>query len=130
VNGCSSNGCWTGDLPSFWRTGARAPTTPTAAGNTAALIERVAAVPGRRVLNSADPDAPSGMEIARTIAGYLGHEWDEVLREDGAGPTLGHIRIDGVRVHAGHARVGAVGRGDFRDVAVLAVDAAPAGEHR
>jgi nucleoside-diphosphate-sugar epimerase len=61
----------------------------TAATNTAALIERVAAAPGRRVLNSADPDAPSGLEIARTIAGYLGHAWEEVLLEDDAEPGLG-----------------------------------------
>ncbi|MGH2586432.1 MAG: NAD-dependent epimerase/dehydratase family protein [Dehalococcoidia bacterium] len=61
----------------------------TAAVNTAALIERIAAVPGRRVLNSADPDAPSGLEIARTIAGYLGHEWDEILLNDDAEPDLG-----------------------------------------
>jgi len=62
----------------------------TAAVNTAALIERIAAVPGRRVLNSADPDAPSGLEIARTIAGYFNHEWDEILLNDDAEPALGH----------------------------------------
>lgn len=61
----------------------------TAAVNTAALIERVAAVPGRRILNSADPDAPSGLEIARTIAAYLGHTWDEILLNDDAEPDLG-----------------------------------------
>lgn len=61
----------------------------TAAVNTAALIERAAAVPGRRVLNSADPDSPSGLEIARTIAGYLGHEWDEILLDAGVEPDLG-----------------------------------------
>lgn len=61
----------------------------TAAVNTAALIERVAAVPGRRILNSADPDAPSGGEIARTIARYLGHQWNEILLNDDAEPDLG-----------------------------------------
>ena len=61
----------------------------TAAVNTAALIERVAAVPGRRILNSADPDAPSGLAIARTIAAYLGHAWDEILLDDDAEPDLG-----------------------------------------
>lgn len=61
----------------------------TAAANTAALIERIAAVPGPRVLNSADPDAPRGLEIARTIAGYLGHEWEEILLGDDAEPDLG-----------------------------------------
>jgi nucleoside-diphosphate-sugar epimerase len=55
---------------------------PTAAVNIAALIEAVAAVPGRRILNSADPDAPNGLEIARTIAARLDHAWEEVLVDD------------------------------------------------
>jgi nucleoside-diphosphate-sugar epimerase len=52
---------------------------PTAAANIAALIEAVAHSPGSRVLNSADPDAPSAREIAQTIAAHLGHDWNEVL---------------------------------------------------
>jgi nucleoside-diphosphate-sugar epimerase len=52
---------------------------PTAATNIAALVEIAAAKPGARVLNSADPDAPSGLEIARTVARHLGHEWEEIL---------------------------------------------------
>lgn len=52
---------------------------PTAAANIAALVEVVAAIPGRRILNSADPDAPSALEISRTIARQLDHVWDEVL---------------------------------------------------
>ena len=52
---------------------------PTAAANVAALIETVADRPGARILNSADPDAPSGLEISRTIARHLGHEWEEIL---------------------------------------------------
>ena len=56
---------------------------PTAAANIAALIETVADKPGTRILNSADPDAPNGLEIARTIARRLDHEWDEILL-DGA----------------------------------------------
>jgi len=51
----------------------------TAAANIAALIETVAANPGRRILNSADPDAPDGLRIARVIATHLGHVWQEVL---------------------------------------------------
>lgn len=58
---------------------------PTAAANIAALVEVVAAKPGNRILNSADPDAPSGLEIARTIAAQLGHVWDEVC-VDGDAP--------------------------------------------
>lgn len=66
-----------------------------AADNVAALVETVAEKPGRRILNSADPDAPSALEIARTIAGLLGHSWEEVLLDAPAGsaatadPALG-----------------------------------------
>lgn len=62
----------------------------TAAGNIAALIETVAANPGRRILNCADPDAPSGLEIAQTIADYLDYEWDEVLLSD-SDPSIGAL---------------------------------------
>ncbi|HUY60759.1 MAG TPA: reductase, partial [Candidatus Dormibacteraeota bacterium] len=62
---------------------------PTAAVNLAALIEASAAAPGRRILNSADPDAPSAREIARAIARQLDHVWAEVLLDDGADETLG-----------------------------------------
>jgi nucleoside-diphosphate-sugar epimerase len=51
---------------------------PTAAANLAALIELVAAKPGRRILNCADPDAPSALEISRVVARHLGHDWTEV----------------------------------------------------
>jgi nucleoside-diphosphate-sugar epimerase len=54
----------------------------TAAANIAALIEVVAAKPGARILNSADPDAPNGREIARVVARHLGHTWEEVLIDD------------------------------------------------
>jgi nucleoside-diphosphate-sugar epimerase len=63
---------------------------PTAAANIAALIETVAAAPGRRVVNSADHAAPSGLEIARTIARLLGHVWDEILLDDGSEPLGRH----------------------------------------
>ncbi len=62
---------------------------PTAAVNIAALIEAAAAKPGRRILNGADPDAPSALEISRTIARQLDHVWDEVLLDDEADETLG-----------------------------------------
>jgi nucleoside-diphosphate-sugar epimerase len=61
----------------------------TAAANIAALIEVVAAQPGRRILNSADPDAPSALEIARTIARQLDHTWEEVLLDDGVDEGVG-----------------------------------------
>jgi nucleoside-diphosphate-sugar epimerase len=63
---------------------------PTAAANMAALIETVAANPGGRILNSADPDAPSALEISRTIAQRLDHVWREVLLDEGAGPLGAH----------------------------------------
>ncbi len=62
---------------------------PSAAVNIAALVRTVAAKPGRRILNSADPDAPSGVEIASAVALYLAHEWDEVPLDEDADPALG-----------------------------------------
>ena len=62
-----------------------------AAANIAALIEVAAHSPGARVLNSADPDAPSALEISRVIATQLDHSWEEVLLdgapESGVGRT-------------------------------------------
>jgi nucleoside-diphosphate-sugar epimerase len=55
---------------------------PTAAANIAALIDLAAREPGRRILNAADPDAPSALEISRIIARHLGHTWEEVLLDD------------------------------------------------
>jgi hypothetical protein len=57
----------------------------TAAANIAALIDTVAVRPGARILNSADPDAPSALEISRTIARLLEHEWKEVLLDEDCG---------------------------------------------
>ena len=62
---------------------------PTAAVNLAALIEVIAANPGPRILNSADPDAPSALEISRAIAGILDHVWEEVLLNGDADVTFG-----------------------------------------
>jgi nucleoside-diphosphate-sugar epimerase len=55
---------------------------PSAAANVASLVETVADRPGQRILNAADPDPPSGAEIARIVARHLGHEWTEVLLDD------------------------------------------------
>jgi hypothetical protein len=60
----------------------------TAAANIAALVETCARAPAARILNSADPDAPNGLDIARTIASQLGAEWDEVLLD---GPPIGNV---------------------------------------
>jgi nucleoside-diphosphate-sugar epimerase len=62
----------------------------TAAVNIAALVEVVARNPGARILNSADPDAPSGIEIARTIAHALDYEWQEVLLD---GDAIGNVGL-------------------------------------
>lgn len=62
---------------------------PSAASNIAALIETVAARPGRRVLNIADPDCPDGRTIAATIATHLGHSWREILLDGTAPAGLG-----------------------------------------
>jgi nucleoside-diphosphate-sugar epimerase len=62
---------------------------PSAAANIAALVELVARKPGRRIFNSADPDAPNALEISRSIASHLDYTWEEVLLEDGADETLG-----------------------------------------
>ncbi|MBF6169955.1 NAD-dependent epimerase/dehydratase family protein [Nocardia blacklockiae] len=62
---------------------------PSAAVNLAALVETVAGRPGRRVLNSADPDVPTGREIAAGVAERLGHRWEEILLDESADPALG-----------------------------------------
>ena len=49
-----------------------------AAVNVAALVETVARVPGHRILNAGDPDAPSAAAIGRAVAARMGHDWDEV----------------------------------------------------
>lgn len=61
----------------------------TAAVNTAALVETVARLPGCRILNSADPDAPTGREIAAIVAGYMNHSWEEILLRPQEYPDLG-----------------------------------------
>ncbi|MGZ6744864.1 MAG: NAD-dependent epimerase/dehydratase family protein [Nocardioides sp.] len=69
--------------------GGRGANHPTAAANLGALAAFCAARPGARVLNCADPDAPDGLAIARTVAARLGHDWREVLLDDDAPEGLG-----------------------------------------
>ncbi len=61
----------------------------TAAANIAALIEVVAEKPGKRILNCADPDAPTVLDIARTIATHLDHSFEEYVLGENADPALG-----------------------------------------
>jgi len=49
----------------------------TAARNTAALVETVASAPGRRILNSADPDPLTARQIVEAIAESL--DWQGVI---------------------------------------------------
>lgn len=69
---------------------------PTAAANIAALIETVADKPDRRILNSADPDAPSGLQIARTVVRHLDHVWKEVLLDGDGDAALGRHPWDAI----------------------------------
>ncbi|MGO9217949.1 MAG: NAD-dependent epimerase/dehydratase family protein [Streptosporangiaceae bacterium] len=101
---------------------------PTAAANLAALIELAAGRPGRRILNAADPDAPSALEISRVIARYLGHTWEEVLLDgrDLAAAALGRTPWD--RPHpfvldmTAAARLGYVPAGDYAATVAAEVD--------
>lgn len=49
----------------------------------AQLVAKALEIPGTRILNAADGDAPSVTEIGRTIAAILKHEWD-LIPLDGA----------------------------------------------
>jgi nucleoside-diphosphate-sugar epimerase len=66
----------------------------TAAANIAALIETIAARPGGRILNCADPDAPRALGISRIVARHLGHTWAEILLDDTAPDTMGRTPWD------------------------------------
>jgi nucleoside-diphosphate-sugar epimerase len=61
----------------------------TAAANIATLVELCAERPGARILNVADPDAPTGLDIARAVAAHLRVVWEEVLLDDAAPAGLG-----------------------------------------
>ncbi|WP_228720963.1 nucleoside-diphosphate sugar epimerase [Arthrobacter sp. 260] len=61
----------------------------TAATNTAALITAVAVAPEARVLNSADPDAPTAEQIVRVIATRLGWTGSLDLQAESSDPGPG-----------------------------------------
>ena len=101
---------------------------PTAAANIAALIELAAGGPGGRILNAADPDAPSALEISRIIARHLGHTWEEVLL-DGRDPTAAALgRTPWDRPHpfvldmTAAARLGYIPAGDYATTVAAEVD--------
>jgi nucleoside-diphosphate-sugar epimerase len=62
---------------------------PVSVHTLAELIWLAAERPGRRVVNAADPDAPTALEISRTIAAVLDYDWAELLVEGtpGVGET-------------------------------------------
>ncbi|MFJ4296142.1 NAD-dependent epimerase/dehydratase family protein [Curtobacterium sp. NPDC089689] len=61
----------------------------TAASGIADLVGLVADRPDRRILNVADEIAPSVLEIVRSVAGHLDHEFDEVLLDEDAPAFVG-----------------------------------------
>jgi nucleoside-diphosphate-sugar epimerase len=61
----------------------------TSAENLAELIRCCAERPGTRALNCGDPDPPTLLEIARSIAAALDHEWREVLLPGGPEGNVG-----------------------------------------
>jgi nucleoside-diphosphate-sugar epimerase len=71
------------------RNGGQSVDHPTAAANLAALVVVVAEKPARRILNSADPDAPNVHEISRAISTALSHRWSEVFLDDDEEESLG-----------------------------------------
>jgi nucleoside-diphosphate-sugar epimerase len=62
---------------------------PTSTANLAELIALAARRPRTRVLNAADPEAPTVLRIARAIGEVLGHEWTEVLMPGAEEGTVG-----------------------------------------
>lgn len=79
-----------------------------AAQNIAALVETVAARPGRRIVNAADPDAPDVASIVRTVADHFDHTWDEVAYP-AAAPGGGMPWRDGARFELSTAAAEALG---------------------
>jgi nucleoside-diphosphate-sugar epimerase len=61
----------------------------TAASGIGSLVRLTADSPDRRILNVADGQAPSVLEIVRTIAGHLDHRFDEVLLDEDAPAFVG-----------------------------------------
>jgi hypothetical protein len=106
--------------------GGRGADQTSAAANIAALIEVVANDPGQRILNSADPDAPNALEISRTVAAHLGHQWREVLLDQHAPAGLGQhpwARIPAIRLDMTAARqLGYQPAGDYATTVTTELD--------
>jgi nucleoside-diphosphate-sugar epimerase len=106
--------------------GGRGVDQTSAAANIAALIEVVAIDPGSRILNSADPDAPSAVEISRIVAAHFGHEWREVLLDEHAPAGLGQHpwdRVPAIRLDMSAARqLGYQPAGDYAATVTAELD--------
>lgn len=106
--------------------GGRGVDQTSAAANIAALIEVVASDPGPRILNSADPDAPSALEISRIVAAHLGHRWREVLLDQDAPADLGQHpwdRTPAIRLDMTEARkLGYQPAGDYATTVTAELD--------
>lgn len=74
-------------IPLAWRGESRFHTSATC--NIAELIAVALATPGTRVLNAADPQASSVIEIGRTIAGFYGAAPEFVLMDGGPKDAVG-----------------------------------------
>lgn len=98
----------------------------TASVNIAALIETVASAPGQHVLNSADPDAPSALEISRIIARHLHHDWEEILLEaedeTGLGDHPWNVVYPIVLDTSAAAELGYVPVGDYAGTVAAGID--------
>ena len=106
--------------------GGRGVDQTSAAANIGVLIETVANHPGARILNSADPDARSALEISRTVAAHLGHQWQEVLLDEHAPAGLGRHpwdRVPGIRLDMSAARqLGYQPAGDYAATVTTELD--------
>ncbi|QIQ07242.1 NAD-dependent epimerase/dehydratase family protein [Streptomyces liangshanensis] len=71
--------------------GGRSRFHPVHSSNVAELIRLAALRPGSRVLNAADPTAPTVAEIGRAIDAVMGHESGTVLVE--GPPPVGHVGL-------------------------------------
>jgi nucleoside-diphosphate-sugar epimerase len=97
-----------------------------AAVNLAALVRTVAEHPGQRILNAADPDAPTTLSISRIIAEHFQHHWTENLLDHDADPTRGRTpwnRWPPVRLDTGAASaLGYRPEGDYRATVAATLD--------
>lgn len=98
----------------------------TAAANTAALIATVAARPGQRILNSADPDTPTAEMIVRAIGTRLGWSGTLDLLDGAADPRRGrHPWLTGFPIvldTSASASLGYVPVGDGLDLLTEEID--------